>query len=200
MTTNKRNFAVVSLVVTASTFLLASQSVGAKSPMITNCAKTDSADADSAQRGPCHEIIINATPEAVYKAIIQLREDSKDTVKQLSQESNSCVLEETFGPLPFVGDVKCVYKEVYTPCRRIEYSLVRSSRFKAFEGRWTINPTADGASTRLSLSSYVDVDIVIPFVKQITRIQTSMAVKERLQEVRMTCEKMRVAEAKSKTI
>ncbi|MBU6454416.1 MAG: hypothetical protein KGS72_21790 [Cyanobacteria bacterium REEB67] len=197
---SKRIIGMVSLVVTASVFALASQSVEANPDAQAITSRSGAVEQNGAQRGSCHEIIINATPEAVYKAIIQLREESQDSVKQLSHEANHYVLEETFPGLPFVGEVKCVYKEVYTPFSRIEYSLVRSARFRAFEGRWLLRPIDDGAATRLSLSSYVDVDIAIPFAKQITKVQTSFAVKERLQEVKQTCEKMRVARAKSRSV
>jgi hypothetical protein len=197
---SKSNIGVVSLVVAVLAFVIASSSVEAKSDTQGSTPKVGGAGAESTQRGSCHEIVINATPEAVYKAIIQLREDSQDSVKQLSREANGYLLEETFPGLPFVGEVKCVYREVYTPFSCIEYSLVRSDRFRAFEGRWLIKPTEDGSATRLSLSSYVDVDIAIPFVKQITKVQTSGAVKERLQEVKKTCEKMRVARAKSRSV
>jgi hypothetical protein len=197
---NKRNFGMVSMAVTAAAFLLASHPAEAKPGSQTTGANSGASEGDSVPRGSCHEIIVKASPEEVYNAIIQLREDSQDSVKQLSHDANSCLLEETFPGLPFIGQVKCVYKEVYTPNKRIEYSLVRSDRFKAFEGCWLIRPTADGMATRLSLSSYVDVDFIIPFLKQITHVQTSIAVKERLQEVKMTCDKMRVAQAKVRAL
>ena len=197
---SKRNIGMVSLVVASSAFVFLSQSVEAKPDAQTTTIKSSDVEAESAQRGCCHEIVIKATPEAVYNAIVQLREESQDSVKQLSHEDNSSVLEETFPGLPFVGAVKCVYKEVYTPCSRIEYYLIRSARFRAFEGRWLIKPTDDGTGTRLSLSSYVDVDFPIPFVKQITKVQTSIAVKDRLQEVRQTCERMRLARIKAHSV
>jgi hypothetical protein len=110
------------------------------------------------------------------------------------------VLEERFPGLPLIGEAKCVYKEVYTPYSRIEYSMVRSDKFKAFEGRWLIVPTEDGNATRLSLSSYVDVDIPLPFAKQIAKIQTSHGVSERLQEVKSSCEKKQVARSAPRSI
>jgi len=191
-----QNIRVVSVLVTASIFACASLSAEAKGDASVSASKGNGPDAKSAPRGSCQEVIVNAKPEAVYNAIRRLRDDSQDTVKELSHQANHCVLEETFPGLPLIGDAKCVYEEVYTPNSRIEYSMVRSDRFKAFEGRWLIMPTEDGTATRLSLSSYVDVDIPFPFAKQLCKLQTYHGVKERLQEVKSTCEKNQVAQSK----
>jgi hypothetical protein len=139
-------------------------------------------------------IVVKAKPEVVYNAILKLRDDSKDTVKELSREGqHACVLEETFNNLPIIGDAKCVYKEVYIPYKKIEYNLVRSEKFKAFEGKWTLTPTEDGQTTNLSLSSYVDIEIPVPFAKQITKMQTARGVKKRLRMVKLACEKTTIA-------
>jgi len=189
---------MVSVLVAASIFSCAPLCVEAKGDAQGSSSKGNGQAAKCAVRGSCQEVIVNAKPDAVYNAILKLREDSQDTVKEVSRQANRCVLEEKFPGLPIVGDAKCVYEEVYTPYSRIEYSMVRSDRFKAFEGRWTIVPTEDGTATRLSLSSYVDVDIPVPFAKQICKIQTSHGVKERLQEVKAICEKNQLAQSKSR--
>ncbi|MBS1992764.1 MAG: hypothetical protein JSS83_19740 [Cyanobacteria bacterium SZAS LIN-3] len=193
-----KKIGMVSVVVAASIFCCASLSVEAKGD--APASKASSPETKGVARGSCQEIIVNAKPEAVYNAILKMRDDSQDTVKELSRKANRCVLEEKFPGLPVVGDAKCVYEEVYTPFSRIEYSMVRSDRFKAFEGRWLIVPTEDGNSTRLSLSSYVDVDIPVPFAKQICKLQTSHGVKERLHEVKSTCEKNQLAQSKSRSV
>jgi hypothetical protein len=189
---------VVSVLVTASILSCASLSAAAKGNAPAASSKGSGLETKSAPRGSCQEIVVNAKPEAVYHAIRRLRDDSRDTVNELSHQAIHCVLEETFPGLPLIGDAKCVYEEVYTPNSRIEYSMVRSDRFKAFEGRWLIVPTEDGTATRLSLTSYVDVDIPLPFAKQICKLQTSHGVKERLQEVKSTCEKNQLAQSKSR--
>jgi hypothetical protein len=191
-----QNIRMVSVLVTASIFSCTSLSAQAKDDERASASKGSGLETKSAPRGSCQEVVVNATPEAVYNAIRRLRDDSQDTVKELSHQANHCVLEETFPGLPLIGDAKCVYEEVYTPNRRIEYSMIRSDRFKAFEGRWLIVPTEDGTATRLSLSSYVDIDIPLPFAKQLCKLQTSHGVKERLQEVKSICEKNQVAQAK----
>jgi hypothetical protein len=190
------NIRVVSVLVTASIFSCASLSAGAKGDSPASASKGSGLETKSTPRGSCQEVIVHAKPEEVYKAILRLRDDSDDTVKELSRQANHCVLEEKFPGLPLVGDAKCVYEEVYTPYSRIEYSMVRSDRFKAFEGRWLLVPTENGTATRLSLSSYVDVDIPLPFAKQLCKLQTSHGVKERLQEVKSTCEKNQLSQSK----
>jgi len=191
---------MVSILVAASIFTCAPVCVEAKGHTHDSSSEANGQEAKGAPRGSCQEVIVKATPEAVYKTIIGMRNDSDDTVKELSHQGNRCVLEEKFPGLPLVGDAKCVYEEVYTPYSRIEYTMVRSDRFKAFEGRWLITPTEDGTATRLSLSSFIDVDLPLPFAKQICKIQTSHGVKDRLQEVKTTCEKNQVAQAKSRSV
>jgi hypothetical protein len=150
----------------------------------------------------CHsvsEVVVKAKPDVVYNAIIKLRDESKDSVKELSREGqHACVLEETFDSLPIIGQAKCVYKEIYHPYQKIEYNLVRSEKFKAFEGKWTLTPTPDGEGTNLSLSSFVDIDIPVPFAKQITKMQTLRGVKRRLKLVKSTCESPAIASKSEK--
>lgn len=198
MTMKNQNIRMVSVMVTASILACASISAEAKGDACASASKGGGLEAKGAPRGSCQEVIVHAKAEEVYKAILRLRDDSDDTVKELSRQANHCVLEERFPGLPLVGEAKCVYEEVYTPYSRIEYSMVRSDRFKAFEGRWLVLPTEDGTATRLSLSSYVDVDIPLPFAKQLCKLQTSHGVKERLEEVKSICEKNQVAQSKSR--
>lgn len=144
-------------------------------------------------------IIVKAKPEVVYNAILKLREETKDTVKELSRDGqNACVLEETFENLPVIGQAKCVYKEVYVPYKKIEYNLVRSDKFKSFEGKWTLTPMDDGQCTNLALSSYVDLDIPVPFGKQLTKMQTARGVKKRLKMVKLACEQTTIASQSSR--
>lgn len=158
---------------------------------ILSCAaSTAQANEEPAGRGSFSSCVVNAKPEIVYNSIIKLREDSADTVKTLSHEGNECLIEETFDSLPIIGEAKCVYKEVYTPHKKIEYYMIRSAKFKAFEGKWMLHPTDDGEGTKLSLSSFVDVDLPVPFAKQLTSMTTMKGVKRRLKEVKANSEKL----------
>lgn len=68
--------------------------------------------------------------------------------------------------------------------------MIRSAKFKAFEGKWMLHPTDDGEGTKLSLSSFVDVDLPVPFAKQLTSMTTMKGVKRRLKEVKANSEKL----------
>ncbi|MDZ4835788.1 MAG: SRPBCC family protein [Candidatus Melainabacteria bacterium] len=146
-----------------------------------------------AEDGKCPstiQTVIKAKPEVVYCAILKLRDESKETVKEVSREGqHSCVLEETFEGLPVIGTAKCTYKEVYVPNKKIEYSMLKSEKFRAFEGTWQLSPSEDGESTNLSLTSFVDVDLPVPFAKQLTKMTTMRGVKRRIKLVRDMCEK-----------
>ncbi len=169
------NYRSVVSAVVATTFLVAA-------PLV--------AQAEDLKSSSTQETIIKAKPEVVYNAIIKLRDESKDTVKEISRDGQrACVLEETFDDLPVIGKAKCVYKEVYIPYKKIEYSLVKSDRFRAFEGTWLLSPTEDGEATKLSLTSYADVDLPVPFCKQLCKMQTMRGVKRRIRLVKSQCEK-----------
>ena len=147
------------------------------------------------------ELIVQGTPREVFESILHLRDDSDDSIKELSRKGNQCVLEETFDDIPLCGKASCTYREVYIPYKRIEYKLLRSNRFKAFEGAWNLKPTQDGKGTIVSLSSYVDIDIPIPFRRQITRFRTMQGVKERLRAVKQSTEARRISmRSKAKTV
>jgi len=155
-------------------------------PLLVNIALP--VQAEDHKDASVSDIVVKAKPEAVYHAIIKLREETKDQVKEVSHDGHSCVLEETFEGLPIIGQAKCTYKETYAPYKKIEYSLVNSEKFRAFEGKWTLSPCEDGESTHLSLSSYVDVELPVPFAKSLTKMQTMRGVKRRLKMVKTACE------------
>lgn len=133
-------------------------------------------------------IVVKACPEKVYKSILKLRNRTPDTIKELSHGANHSLLEETFPDLPVVGKAKCVYKETYEPFDRIGYKMVSSDKFKAFEGEWRLKPLSGGIETEVSLSSFVDLALPIPFGKQLTRMQTARGVKKRLKQVKTDSE------------
>lgn len=146
------------------------------------------------RKGCYSELVVNATPEAVFKAIINLREDEHETtVKEISREGNHCIIEEKFDGLPIVGEATCVYKEVYEPFRTISYNMVKSDKFQAFEGCWSLTPLYGGSSTKVSLSAYVVCDIPVPFAKQLTKLHTMLGVRQRLHEVKKECENKSIA-------
>ncbi|MBK9145452.1 MAG: hypothetical protein IPM23_23505 [Candidatus Melainabacteria bacterium] len=133
-------------------------------------------------------ILVKACPERVYESILKLRKKTPDTIKELSRDANHSLLEETFPDLPVVGKARCVYKETYEPFERIGYKMVSSDKFKAFEGEWRLKRLSSGVETEVSLSSFVDLALPIPFGKQLTRMQTARGVKQRLKQVKTDSE------------
>lgn len=144
-------------------------------------------------------VTVNASSELVYRTIVNLKEDEGDDVKALSRKGNECLVEETFSDLPMIGKAKCIYRETYTPGRKIEYKMVESDRFKIFEGCWRLTPSADGEKTTVSLSSVVEIDTCMPFAKQIAAMQTKKEVKERLTALKKVCEKEQLSSAGSQS-
>lgn len=163
------------------------------------CAKTthepvEHAVAHERQASQGH-LVVNATPREVYDSIIKLRLESENKIREVESKGNHCLIEEKFDNLPIIGKAYCVYKEVYTPYKLIEYSMVNSDKFKAFEGRWNISPANGGKHTMLTLTSFIDVDIKVPFAKQLTKIQTMSGVKRRLKAVKELSETKKLSAA-----
>lgn len=143
---------------------------------------------EKAFKGVSAKITVRSDPQRVWKAIRDLRDGSPDDVKTISQSPQEDVLEETFEDLPVIGKARCRYKEVYKPFERIDYRMIESDHFKAFEGSWVLTPTDSGAQTIVELSSYIDTGLCIPFVHQLTNMATMRNVHTRLQEVKKIVE------------
>ena len=151
------------------------------------------ASAKSAEIPHVEKVVIKAPPKVVYDTILKFRKTYPQNVKELSRTDKHCVVEETFNVLPVIGKAKCVYKETYVPDKEVTYEMVESQRFKAFEGKWTLTPANGGKHTNLSLSSYIDPGINLPFAKQITKMETKKGIKKRLAAVKHNSEKKQVA-------
>ena len=147
-------------------------------------------------RGSFSKEVVRAKPAVVYQAIVDLRHQGPNTVKEVSHKGNVYILEERFPSLPLIGKARCVYKEVHTPDKRIEYNMVSSDKFKAFEGVWDIRPIDGGEHSLVSLTSYVDLAIPLPFAGKITRMQTAKGVKDRLAQVKKNSEQAQLSSSK----
>jgi len=139
-------------------------------------------------KGVSSKLVVKAAPSKVYGAIRALRESDSEGVRILSATEHESVIEELFDELPIIGHARCVYKETYTPEKRIDYHMVESDHFKAFEGAWVLTPASDGSQTTLELSSYIDTGLPVPFARQITNSQTLKDVEQRLQLVKKLAE------------
>lgn len=128
-------------------------------------------------------VLLKASPEVVWEAIKHERISGGDERKLLSYDGSKAVLEEKFASLPIVGAASCVYTEAETPIHRIDYSLVHSNRFQAFEGSWVLTPAKNGTQTIVELSNALDPGIRVPFWQEITKVAASRHVKKRLDEI-----------------
>lgn len=127
-------------------------------------------------------IVINAPPKMVFEAIQHARK--AEARKLLSYDGADAKIEEKFMTLPVVGAATCTYVEHEMPnLEGIEYHLVDSDRFTAFQGKWSLTPAKDGKSTIVELSNAMDPGIRIPFWQEITRMAAGKSVKRRLDEV-----------------
>lgn len=138
-------------------------------------------------RGVSADIVVPASAMQCYEAI----RGNRQGVHVIYDHPEEALLEEEFTDLPVIGSAKCRYKEVYTPGRRVDYTMVHSDKFKAFEGQWILTPI-DDKHTKVELSSYIDTGLIFPFVKKLTNNQTLHDVKERLQEIKSLAETLNV--------
>jgi hypothetical protein len=153
------------------------------------------AEAAKCFKGVSAKTTVNCDPEHAWHAIRSLRNEDPQDVKTISQSPAEDILEETFDDLPVIGKATCRYKETYKPYERIDYSLINSDHFKAFEGSWVLTPTREG-QTIVELSSYIDTGLTIPFAHQITNMATMHNVRRRLEEVKKVAESRKTANSK----
>lgn len=136
--------------------------------------------------------IVDAPLSAVWDAIKIQRTSEPGARRIISASSgsgtnNQYVVEETFSKLPVLGEVVCRYVENEVSNRKLHYKLVSSTKFKAFEGEWELNPLASG-QTSVRLTSYVDTGLRLPFAGKITRDNTRKTVIARLGRVEQLAE------------
>lgn len=129
-------------------------------------------------------ILVNATPTAVFNAIKKSRYQEPARRRVVATDTTSCVLEENFKGVPVLGDVVCRYKEVEVGIQRIEYQILTSDKFKAFDGAWELEPVQEGKATRLKLSSHVEPQMHVPFAKQLSVMGTRKDIKRRLSHIK----------------
>jgi hypothetical protein len=111
------------------------------------------------------KILIHASPHVVWETVHEERKKDPDLAysKVISQDAeNQVTLEQKFAVIPVIGTATCVMKHVEKPFERIDYTMVSSDRFKAFEGSWVLTPGSDPNETILELSTYCDMGLPIP--------------------------------------
>ena len=107
--------------------------------------------------------------------------------KILQHGVNSDVVEQKFIGIPLLGSVVAVTQQNEVPLKQINYSLVRSDKFKAMEGSWSLSPSQSGKQTTLSLSSYLDVGV--PFSGMFIRSATQKKIARRVNNVKKMAER-----------
>lgn len=132
-------------------------------------------------------VLVRAPADLVFDCIRRSRHTDPRRRKVLSYDGTEAVIEEHFAGLPVLGSATCVYRECEVPLERIDYNLIRSSQFRAFEGHWELVPSR-GDCTLLKLSSYIDPVIWVPFKEQISRGVTLKDIQRRLSAVKADAE------------
>ncbi len=109
------------------------------------------------------KLLIQAPTEIVWQSIHNEQNGDADLVyrKIISHGLNDVVSEQKLAHLPIIGTAVSTMHTTEVPLKRIDYSMVKSDRFKALEGSWVLTP-ATNKSTYLELSSYCDIGIPIP--------------------------------------
>jgi hypothetical protein len=140
------------------------------------------------KHGVSSSVLIKAPVSVVWETIKRQRELDPDMEysKTLSRSGNQAIIEQKFTGLPVWGSTTNVIQEQETPFSRVDYQLVKSDKLKALEGSWVLAPADNGGSTRLSLSSRLDVGI--PFTGGIAKKVASRMVTKRLTNVKALAE------------
>jgi hypothetical protein len=139
------------------------------------------ADARAIDGAVSSSVLIEATPEVVWRAVHEERMNDPDLgyVKVLEHKGNRMLLEEQFVSVPILGQVTAVLQQHEEPFKRIDYTLIRSDKFKRLEGSWMLTPMAGGKHTLLELSSLLELGVPFsgPFVKNATQRKIDKRVK-----------------------
>lgn len=170
-----RLISVVSIISISSISMLFSQTAGAE----------ENPSVSGTTYATC-EMFIKATPSQVWKAVHDQRQDDPEIEysKVIQDDGNIKLLEQKFLKIPMLGTVIAVTRQVEDPNKRIDYTLVRSDKFKALDGCWRFTPLKDG--TVLQLSS--NLDIGVPFSRVFIKMTAQKKLKHRLTEVKRLAE------------
>jgi hypothetical protein len=136
------------------------------------------------------KILIKAPPHVVWETVHEERKHDPELSysKMLSHDHDEATLEQKFCVIPVIGTAVCMMKNVEVPDQRIDYSMLSSDRFKAFEGSWVLTPGADANSTYLELSSYSDIGLPVP--RPLIEGVTAKKLQRRLSNVKNMAEAM----------
>jgi len=141
-------------------------------------------------------IDIQASPEVVFEAIRKQRNSTEQHRTLQSFNGKVAVIEEKMENVPVYGRVDCTYEETEDPYKRIDYKMLKSSKFKSGFGTWALTPSADGKSTNLEFKSFTDSGL--PFMGGLTKMESVKTAKIRLQHIKEVAEAMQKEKPKAK--
>ncbi len=168
--TTKRRLLVTSAFV-LSTFLGASLNT----PALAN---------NKAHHGAESSVVIEGSPQAVFEAIQASRIKEPHRRKLVSHHENVALIEEHFSELPLIGSACCTYREVETPYKRIDFSMVTSEKLKSFEGAWILTPVGNGERTEVTLNTFSEPKIFLPFANQVACSSILKDIRRRLENLK----------------
>jgi hypothetical protein len=164
-------------------------SVALLSSFAPNAAEAKTASTPSGKADADASILINAPPRTVWKAIhIERNQNPEVEYSKIVQDGgNVKTLEQKFTNIPFLGSVVAVTRQIEETNKHIDYSLVRSDKFKALDGAWDLTPVNGGKQTMLQLQTHVDIGI--PFSSVFIHGTAQKKLTRRLASVKTIAEK-----------
>jgi hypothetical protein len=133
-------------------------------------------------------LVIKASPKVVFEGIQRSRTADPERRHLVSQQQDVAIIDEKIPDLPVIGTAHLVYKEIEVPFKRIDYLLVSSDKFKAFEGSWELTPLENGEGTKVILKSYSDLKVWVPFAKDLSASSTVKDINRRLCSLQRWCD------------
>jgi hypothetical protein len=142
-------------------------------------------------------LVIKAPAKLVFEGIQMSRTADPDRRHLVSHHEDVAIIDEKITDLPIIGMAHLIYKEIEVPFKRIDYLLVSSDKFKAFEGSWELTPLENGRETKVSLKSYSDLKVWMPLAKELGNSSTVKDINRRLHNLKHWCDEQDVKEAKA---
>jgi hypothetical protein len=146
------------------------------------------AESHKEMTGVVSKMLINATPQEIFRAIHDYRYSDSTKRSVLEEKKGRCIIKEKFAGLPILGDVDCTYEEVETPYSRIDYQMVNSDKLTVFEGNWILSPVEGTNTTLVKLTSYIDSGLTIPAKDFLTHLSAHQDLHKRLSYVKKQAE------------
>lgn len=155
---------------------------------LTNLSAEASDNKSAGKAQAQYSLVVEAPARLVWNAIyVERQEDPEiEYSKVLEESGNVKVLEQKFINIPLLGSVIAVSRQVEEKDKRIDYTLVRSDKFKALNGSWELEPSQDGKKTVLSLQS--NLDIGIPFSNAFVKATAQRKMEKRLARIKVIAE------------